>query len=254
MTNLWASLIIARFDIKETLGTPSAILSLLFSTCMSLVIISMVLSGSGAQFSERIRYLFPGILGLQALMCLALVSRKIQSDRGNGTFILMLMSPAAPQSLVVGHLGGAIVRVMVQGAALFVVVSLLLGEVTIASVQGAGVVVLSLIMGTVLFGSVGLVLRILFANLSQFVLTIVMSLGTISSTAYFTRESIPASLRPLAGVNPVSFLCDSLRSGTTMGGGDYGSRSMGMLTVLTVVALALALVCSRQLERQTEGL
>lgn len=40
----------------------------------------------------------------------------------------------------------------------------------------------------------------------------------------------------------------------SMSGADFSFPPMGILIVLAVVALALALLCSKQLERQTEGL
>lgn len=253
MTPVWSSLIISYFDLKEVFGRPSSAFSLLFSTCMSLVIIAMVLSGTGDHFNDRLAYLFPGILGLQCLICLSSVSSKIQADRGNGTFVLMLLSPSNSQSLVIGHLCGAIVRVLVQASVLFFVVSLFLKEPASRSGVGGLVAIWAIIMGTVFFGSLGVILRVLFAGLSQLFVTILMSAGTISSTAYFTIDTVPAKLRSIAKVNPVSFLCDSIRCGLRADTTSIDWRPVAILTILAVVAFFLALASTRILDRQTEG-
>lgn len=253
MTSVWVILAVAYLDLKEIIGKPLTVFSLLFSTCMSLVLIAVVLSESGTGFAARLTYLFPGVLGVQCLACLSTVSGRIQADRSSGTFLLMMLSPSKTQALVIGHIVAVVARVLLQALILIVLVSLILEDVVLGRGQAFVVVAWALIMGAIIFGSLGVVLTSLFAGLSQILLMVIMSIGTIASTAYFTFERVPVVLRPIARVNPVSFLCDSLRCGLQPDNAAIDWYPFAILTGQALVALAMTMMSSRMLDRQAAG-
>jgi ABC-type polysaccharide/polyol phosphate export permease len=214
LASLWASLAIARQDLRESFGHAASVVTMLFSTCMSLVVVALVLSDSSGSAGARLVYLYPGLVSVLCVNGLSTTSGRIQSDRQRGTLVMLMLSRSAAPAILAGHLASLAVLVLIQGVFLFGVMTLLVSQVAagdpVAVLGGAA----ALVLGVVLYGSLGALVAI--ANpapgLSQIATLVIMSISVVASTAYFTIERVPHRLQGIAAVNPVSFLCQAMRA------------------------------------------
>ncbi len=249
MSSIWASLAVAKLDLKPVVGRPGAALSLVVTTCMGFLIITLVLAGNGDGFRERLAYIFPGLLALQCLSSLSGVANQISLDRGNGTFIAMMLSPSNRDALLVGHLIGAIGKMMFQALVLSAMGIAICGTDAAFDFCSGGIAIWALCQGVVLFGCLGFVLATLFRGLSHLALMIAVSFGAIASTAYFTPEAIPSGLRIIARANPITHICDMLRCGLDGTLNSHFWYAVIFLMAQSILVAGFAIALARRADR-----
>ncbi len=255
LTSLWAALGVARQDLRESFGHATSVITMLFSTCMSLIIVALVLSDNSGQTGARMVYLFPGLVSVLCVNGLSAISSRIQSDRQSGTLVMLLLSRSAPSAILAGHLVSLVVQVMIQGFILFGVMTLLVTRVATGDLVAVIGGLAALVLGVVLYGSLGALIAI--ANpapaLSQILSMVIMSSSVIASTAYFTIERVPHQLRGIAVINPVSFICRAMRAAFCLECEAPMWHPLLVLAAQTVLVFGLAWYSMRRIEIRADG-
>ncbi|MCW6008199.1 ABC transporter permease [Micromonospora sp. CPCC 205371] len=185
-------------------------------------------------------YLAPGVLAQSALFVSIFYGIQIMWERDAGVLSKLLVTPTPPAALVIGKAFAAGVRAVLQ----------VLVVVLLAAVLGVGLTAnplrLLLAAGIVVLGSAffcclsviiaGLVLsRDRVVGISQ---AIVMPLF-FASNALYPEELMPAWLRAINLVNPLSYQVDALR-GLLIGTPSRLLLDIGVLAGATALAIALA--------------
>ncbi len=250
-TSFWASLAVARYDLKTTFGSFNSVFSLIFSSCMGLIIISLVLSGAGKSGDSRLLYLFPGLVSVLCLSGLVTVSGKIQNDSTNGTVSLILLSPTPAQALLIGHLIGLIAQIFMQAASLLLITMLLVNGLSYSSFDALAGAIGAMVLGAIFFGSLGAVLAVgnPLQGMSQVIVMIVMSFSVIASTAYFSLEHVPGPLLGIAKINPISFICEAMRFAFCVECQEVSWTPLFVVLVQAILAFALACIALKRLDR-----
>lgn len=235
---LWAVAAVARIDIKNSLGSPAKAIILTLSTCMSLITVILILSGSSTDSNSRLIFLFPGLVTILGLSCLPSVSGMIRSDVEGGTVAAALLSPSAPQTILVGHLAGSFVRIFWQATVLLTVVLLMAHGYQFGGFPALGLALLALVSSVVVYGSLGALLGI-WLPIPQFAVVInmlVMSLSVVASTVYFPLERVPWAFRSFAYYNPASAIASCYRGAFC---GECTAQDFGQVAILFVEAVVL---------------
>lgn len=252
---IWAGLAVARLDLKETCGRFIPLFTLLFTSCMSLIIISLILSHNAAGLTSRLIYLFPGLVGGLCLSGLTGVSGMIQSDMRSGAVVVLLLSPAAPAVLLVGHLISLAIKVLIQAGFLFLVTSLVVGESVLGNPGALAAATGAVVLGVVFYGSLGAILAV--ANpmqaMNQIMTMVLMSFSVIASTAYFTLDRVPGALRGIAEVNPISFMCEAMRFAFCAECRVFSWEPLLVVGAQALVAFGLACVAMGRIDRRADA-
>lgn len=186
-------------------------------------------------------FLAPGILTMTVIQnAFANTSSSLASAKVQGNIVDTLMPPLSGAELVVGYIGGAVVRgalvavVIALGSALFLGVGL----------QHPVWVVTFVLLGSILMGGLGLIAGI-FANkfdqlsaISNFLIT---PLAFLSGT-FYSIEALPPFMQAISHANPFFYIIDGVRFG--MIGVSDSSPWIG-LVVVGAACIVVVAVCWR---------
>lgn len=166
-----------------------------------------------------IDYLTPGIMGLVILMITFILTiLTIVREKNAGTLERLLVTPLRPQELVLGYLGAfGLVSVLQSTILLFSAV--LIFQINI---HGSIFLVFAiLVLLAIGFQGLGIFLSALAESEFQAVqfMPIVVIISLLLSGALWPLEALPAMLRPLAYLVPLTYAVHSLRGVILMGWG-----------------------------------
>jgi ABC-2 type transport system permease protein len=158
-------------------------------------------------------FLAPGVLAQSVLFSSIFYGIAVIWERDLGIVHKLLVSPASRESLVVGKAMAAGVRGLVQGV-LVIVIALVVGiDVRTSPFALAGVIA-AIFIGSALFATFSLVVACIVKTRERF-----MGIGQVltmpmffASSAIYPLSMMPAWLRIVAHVNPLTYLVDALRT------------------------------------------
>lgn len=196
-------------------------------------------------FSYR-EFLAPGILAQSALFVAIFYGISAIWERDLGILYRYLASPAARSAIVLGKSVAAGVRALTQAGAVYIVALLLGIRLDHSPAAVAGVFAL-ILLGAGIFATLSLVVACLVKTRERF-----MGIGQLltmplffASNAIYPLSLMPPWLRALAGINPLTYQVDALRTLMLPGyhsefglGADVGVQ-FGCYAVLLVVAARL---------------
>lgn len=230
---------------KRVLG--QAIIAPLITASLYIFVFGYVV-GSKIEMIQGIKYIsfvFPGVFAMNLIMAVfSATSFSIYFMKFQKTLEDMLTLPLSYTELVLSMIIGGVVRALGISLALSLV-AVAFGVNTIAH---PFVLLFYIILISLLFGLIGLVVGIWadnsfekFGLATNFILTPLTFIGG----AFYSVYMLPAKMQFIVHMNPIFYAVDGLRYSLT----DYHEASLllgiSVLTVLTLIALALCVYIFR---------
>jgi ABC-2 type transport system permease protein len=190
---------------------------------------------------KYVDFLTPGILGMTIMQLgISSVAFAFVAERQRGVIRRIMATPIPRRNYIAAHVLQRLILAVVQ-VLILLAVAVLAFKVTV--VGGLGSLLLVAVLGAVVFLCLGFAVTGLLATENQAaVATQIVTLPQLFlSGVFFSRDAVPAFLRPIADYLPLTFLNDALRAIATTGAslGDVGGQILGLL-VWAVVSFILA--------------
>ena len=205
----------------------------------------LLLVGAGYNAISRVEgassyqaYVFPGLVVMSALFGGMLTAIATVYDREFGMLRLMLASPAGVPTLLIGRAIAATAVGVFQGGVVLAFAPLL---VTVSASQVAAAAA-SLVLAAAVSGVLGLLVAAPLQSIENFagIINVVLFPLLFLSGALYPTSGMPAPLRLLAQLNPVSYAVDLTRGALGQPMEFTVLRSLAALGIAMVAAFALA--------------
>jgi len=205
----------------------------------------LILVGAGYNAIARVdgvssyqAFVYPGIVVMATLFGGMLTAISTVYDREFGILRLMLASPAGVPALLMGRAIAATGIGILQGGAILLCVPLIVTVSAGQIVAAAGVLVLSAAASSVMGLLVAAPLRSV-ENFASIINIVLFPLLFLSGALYPTAR-MPAALRAVARVNPVSYAVDLTRAALGQPAEFSLTQSIAVLLGTTLLAFLLA--------------
>jgi ABC-2 type transport system permease protein len=190
---------------------------------------------------KYVDFLTPGILGMTIMQLgISGVAFSFVAERQRGVIRRIMATPIPRRNYMAAHVLQRLILAVVQ-VLILLAVAVFAFKVTV--VGGLGSLLLVAVLGAVVFLCLGFAVTGLLATENQAaVVTQVVTLPQLFlSGVFFSRDAVPAFLKPIADYLPLTFLNDALRDIATTGAtlADVGGNIIGLL-VWAVVSFILA--------------
>ena len=190
---------------------------------------------------KYVDFLTPGILGMTIMQLgISGVAFSFVAERQRGVIRRIMATPIPRRSYMAAHVLQRLILAVVQ-VLILLAVAVLAFKVTV--VGGLGSLLLVAVLGAVVFLCLGFAVTGLLATENQAaVVTQVVTLPQLFlSGVFFSRDAVPAFLKPIADWLPLTFLNDALRDIATTGAtlADVSGQIFG-LAVWAVVSFIAA--------------
>jgi ABC-2 type transport system permease protein len=207
----------------------------------------LLLVGSGYNAIARVDgvpsyhvFIYPGLVVMAALFGAMLTAISTVYDREFGILRLMLSSPAGVPAILAGRMIAATAIGVVQGGVVLLCMPLVAPVTALQLVAAFGALVLGAAASSVL----GLLVAAPLESVENFagVINVVLFPLLFLSGALYPTAGMPAALRTVARLNPVSYAVDLVR--TALGQpSEFGAvPSIVVLGATTVVAFVVTIV------------
>jgi len=190
---------------------------------------------------KYVDFLTPGILGMTIMQLgISSVAFAFVAERTRGVIRRVMATPIPRRNYMAAHVLQRLILAVVQ-VLILLAVAVLAFKVTI--VGGLGALLMVALLGAVVFLCLGFAVTGLLTTENQAaVATQIVTLPQMFlSGVFFSRDAVPAFLKPVADYLPLTFLNDALRAIATTGAtlGDVSAQIIGLL-VWAVVSFILA--------------
>jgi ABC-2 type transport system permease protein len=182
----------------------------LFMSGLFLFIFSFVIKSTAPGLDHPMNYLISGIIIMTVFQSALSNSMNILEDISSGFMKEILVAPINRWQIATGHVLSAMVVSVIQGL-IIVAIGLFMG-LNIDVMHGIAMVALMFLVGLT-FSALGLYLATLAKDSSNFqlLITIVSFPLTFLSGAYIPTMALPAILRPLVYLNPLTYTTAAFR-------------------------------------------
>ncbi|HCE08679.1 MAG TPA: multidrug ABC transporter permease [Oxalobacteraceae bacterium] len=242
----YESAAVTEAEVRKLLRDPTELLSRAVQPVLWLAVFGQVFSHVRGIPTGNLRYLdymAPGILAQSILFSAIFYGIAIIWERDLGIIHKLLVTPAHRSALVLGKAMAAGLRGLVQAAVVYLVaialeVNILWEPLPMLTVAAA------VFIGSCIFSTFSLVIACIVKTRERF-----MGIGQVltmplffASNAIYPLELMPAWLKTIAVLNPLTYLVDALRSAMIAGGKSVyaASTSFGVMLLVFAVLLALA--------------
>ncbi len=242
-------LAVAEADVRKLIHDPVELLTRMIQPVLWLVIFGPVFSRTRAIPTGGLRYLdfmAPGILAQSVLFSAIFYGISLIWERDLGILQKFLVSPAPRSALVSGRAISSTVRSLFQTVLVYVVAFLLGVDLQLRWWAIAGVL-FAVMLGSAIFSTFSLIAACIVKSRERF-----MGIGQVltmplffASNAIYPLSMMPAWLRTLSTINPLTYQVDLLRALMVHGGQtvfgltyDFGIQFF-ILALLIVVATKL---------------
>jgi ABC-2 type transport system permease protein len=202
------------------------------------------LGGGGTKGTSYLSFLTPGIMAFQVVMAGTVGGSILWADRRWGMLAQLLVSPFTRLEYLLGIMLTSVLMGIAGAFTMLVVALALLGSVPVGGF-GLGIIVVTLILGSILFGSAMLFISALVksSNAYNSIQVLMIFIVNFASTVFYPDSpSLPLPIQVLFAVNPLTYVADIVRD-----------SYFGLLTVtdayrlllLTVEAVVLLYVATR---------
>jgi ABC-2 type transport system permease protein len=242
------TLAVAEADIRKLIHDPVELFTRMIQPALWLVIFGEVFTRVRAIPTGGISYLdfmTPGVLAQSVLFGAIFYGISLIWERDLGIVHKFLVSPAARSSLVLGRAISSTARSLCQMVLVYLL-AVLLGIHLHFGVWAIAGVVVAVILGSAVFSTFSLVAACIVKSRERF-----MGIGQVltmplffASNAIYPLTMMPAWLRSLSRVNPLTYEVDALRHLMIVGGAT--SFTLGADFAVMVLALGvLAAIATR---------
>jgi len=232
------SYILAEMEVRKLLHDPTELISRAVQPILWLGIFGEALSKVRAIPTPGLTYLqfiAPGILTQSVVFVAIFYGLYIIMDRDTGILQKMLVTPTPRVALVWGRMLSAGVRGLSQALIIFLF-SLVLGihlNITTLSIVGVFLIVM---LGAGFFTGLSMIIASIVKTRERF-----MGIGQVitlplffASNAIYPISIMPAWLRVIATVNPLSYMVDGLRTLMLSGSFSGVGLDLGILVIVTL--------------------
>ncbi len=235
------SLVIAEVEILKLRHDYSELITRAVQPLLWMLVFGQVLGRTRAIDTGAIPYkdfIAPGILSQSVLFVAIFYGITVIWERDLGITQKYLVSPAPREALVFGKAIAASVRGLSQAIVIFVI-SIILGvQVSYNPLHLLGIL-LSVALGSALFATLSLIIACLAKTRER-----LMGIGQlITMPLFFTSNAIypvslmPAVIRWLAYINPLTYMTDSVRNLMLAGNLNIASVAADYAVLISVLAL-----------------
>jgi ABC-2 type transport system permease protein len=207
----------------------------------------LLLVGSGYNAIARVEgvssyhvFIYPGLIVMAALFGAMLTAISTVYDREFGMLRLMLASPAGVPAILAGRTIAATAIGIVQGGVLLLCIPLIapVAPVQMAAAFGA------LVLGAAASSVLGLFIAARLESVENFagVINIVLFPLLFLSGALYPTAGMPAVLRAVARINPVSYAVDLTRAALGQPSEFGVATSVVVLVATTLVLFAVTIL------------
>ncbi len=197
---------------------------------------------SGAGHDVYLSFLTPGIMSFQVIMAGTVGGSMLWADRRWGMLAQLLVGPFTRLQYLLGIMFTSMLFGLGGAAVMLAVAFVLIGSIPTA-LASLGVMFGTIVLGSIFFGSLMLFLGALIKsntayNSIQILLLFVVNFA--STVFYPLSNALPAVLRVLFQINPLTYVADAVRGAytSTLTTGD--GYQVLLLLIETLVVLALA--------------
>ena len=187
-------------------------------------------------------FLAPGIMAFQAVMAGTVGGSMLWADRRWGMLAQLLVGPFTRLEYLFGIMLTSLLWGLGGAAVMLVIAAALLGS-TASTVMGALAIFGAIALGSIFFGSMMLLIAAYVKSNTAYnsVQILLIFLVNFASTVFYPYSSaLPAVLRVLFVVNPLTYIADTARNGYLSSPTATNGYEMLVLAVETVVLLVLA--------------
>jgi ABC-2 type transport system permease protein len=242
---LRSTLAVVEMDFRKLRHDPLELLTRAIQPALWLLIFGQVFARTHAIPSGNLPYLdflAPGILAQSVLFIAIFYGIAVIWERDLGLVHKLLATPAPRVALVAGKGLAAGGRALSQAAFIYVLAWLLGVKINGTPLAVAGMAV-TVILGAALFSTFSLVVACVVKTRERF-----MGIGQVltmpmffASNAIYPIDVMPAWLRVVARVNPLTYQVDAIRSLMVQGGRSAYSLPLDWGVMLVVLILLTAL-------------
>jgi len=189
----------------------------------------------------------PGIIGFaMTLITVMLTAMAVVRERTGGTLTRILIAPISAWQVTIGYAMAFSTIAIVQAAELFLASTLLFGIRFVGSPAVVAVIILVFTIGLQGIATLISTLARNEAQAMQFVLFLLIP-SIMVSGVFWPLETMPATIRPLSYVSPLTYANAGLRK-VMLAGGGFGDVQfeLAVLGAFAVVMLALSILSMRR--------
>jgi ABC-2 type transport system permease protein len=219
----------------------SVIDQLSFAVTQTAPVVSLKTEEITGRNLKYVDFLTPGILGMTIMQLgISSVAFAFVAERSRGVIRRVMATPIPRRNYIAAHVLQRLILAVVQ-VLILLAVAVLAFKVTV--VGGLGALLIVAVLGAVVFLCLGFAVTGLLTTENQAaVATQIVTLPQLFlSGVFFSRDAVPAFLRPVADYLPLTFLNDALRAIATTGASlsDVSGQILG-LAVWAVISFVLA--------------
>jgi len=188
-----------------------------------------------------LQFLTPGVLAQSVIFVAIFYGFNLVMDRDMGLLHKLLSTPIPRYSIVLGKTLSAGVRAVIQALVVFILAMVLRVHLVLTPVSVIGVLVV-IIMTGMCFSSLSIFLASFFKTRER-----VMGIGQaiimplfFASSAIYPIDIMPAWLKVVAHINPLSYIVDSLRAFLVTADYSHLAIDFGVTVLAAAVFITLA--------------
>jgi ABC-2 type transport system permease protein len=237
-------LVVADAEIRKLRHDPLELIMRGVQPALWLVVFGQVMSRLRGVPTGRLSYfdfMAPGILAQSVLFIAIFYGVSAIRERDLGVLSKYMVSPISRTAMVLGKAISAGVRALSQAAIVYVLALLLHIHATWAPVHVIGVLALVL-LGSAVFSTLSLVIACIVKSHER-----IMGMGQVmtmplffASNAIYPIVLMPAWLKSVAAVNPLTYEVDGLRALMVQGGTSTFGLGMDFAVLVASVAVLVA--------------
>ncbi|WP_292320844.1 ABC transporter permease [Caldisphaera sp.] len=173
-----------------------------------------MLSSLGLSYVNYAKFLAPGMLAYETLIAGTASGSMLWFDRRWGSLAQILAMPFTRTDYLLGLILSSVVFAIMGNAILLVISYLLIPGLDFTTI-GVIIMILTLIIGSLLFGSLMLILAsyIKSQNAYNSIQILIIFFINFASTVFYPAISLPRPLLYLFYVNPLTYIANVMRDG-----------------------------------------
>jgi ABC-2 type transport system permease protein len=238
-------MVVAEADVRKLMHDPLELFTRMLQPVLWLVVFAPVFSRVRAIPTGNLRYLdfmAPGILAQSVMFGAIFFGISLIWERDQGVLHKFMVSPAPRSALVMGRALSSTIRGIFQSVLVYIIAFVMGVQLRFEPWRIAGVL-LGVMFGAAIFSTFSLVAACIVKSRERFmgigqVLTMPLFFG---SNAIYPLSMMPAWLRVLAKINPLSYQVDLLRALMVRGGESVFGLGMDFAMMALTLAILVAL-------------
>ncbi|HWR83802.1 MAG TPA: ABC transporter permease [Candidatus Deferrimicrobium sp.] len=193
-------------------------------------------------------YFTPGLVGFVTFMTFQIALTFVRHDKMSGMLGIIVLSHGGLKEYVGGKIVAQSVVNMVK-VIILIMLALIIsqGEVAVAHVANALVLGVTVLLGTIVWLSLGLAIGLMMKrdDLREILVMLVSMPLTFSSTMYYDISKAPSWIQAISTINPLTYTCNSARQAYLVSASNFFSFDMLILILMALASLGISLYVSK---------